>query len=395
MSKIAKSFKAGAFENVVGKPSEEDYVLIKKHMVDNVDINDLFVYKVKLCDNRIDRTMEQFTSKALDSITKLYIGKPGIEDHEAKSENMHSRVYKTEHIKEEGGYEYVIAYCYTLNNDKNKGIVDEIRAGIKKEVSVGLECETICSICGKNINKCGHKKGKRYTVDGEEKPCIGLLDEVTDTYEYSFVAIPCQPKAGVVKQYRNNEGEESMKAKSLVLKLASTGVSNDVVKELLDALDEIEKPESEVVKSLNAQITKLEGEVKNKGLEIDKLIKARKAEKKKSIISGIVKEFDPVNEKMEDLAESLIEDLVDVDDEGNVTGEDEAKDLLGAEEYKPLFKEAGDTEEDVEKELDVEEKEEPVAKSKPVSKSIGFTKNRLVEPTVVKAVVGRKIKEVE
>lgn len=46
---------------------------------------------------------------------------------------------------------------------------------------------------------CGHKKGRRYQKDGKKTLCVHELDDATDAYEWSFVAVPAQRCAGVVK----------------------------------------------------------------------------------------------------------------------------------------------------------------------------------------------------
>lgn len=76
------------------------------------------------------------------------------------------------------------------------------RRGIKKEVSVSCAVRRqVCSICGHDIHdrgQCSHGKGQVYG----EKRCIVRLAEPTDAFEWSFVAVPAQPRAGVVKGFQ-------------------------------------------------------------------------------------------------------------------------------------------------------------------------------------------------
>ena len=53
----------------------------------------------------------------------------------------------------------------------------------------------ICSVCGSEYGSCGHLKGEAY--DGEV--CCAILQEPVDAYEFSFVAVPAQKEAGVLK----------------------------------------------------------------------------------------------------------------------------------------------------------------------------------------------------
>ena len=83
-----------------------------------------------------------------------------------------------------------------VRTSKNEDLIKEIDGGIKKEVSVGCAVsEHICSVCGKPAGKggCNHLRGKVYNG----KTCYHILSGVTDAYEWSFVAVPAQPAAGV------------------------------------------------------------------------------------------------------------------------------------------------------------------------------------------------------
>ena len=53
----------------------------------------------------------------------------------------------------------------------------------------------VCSICGGEYGTCGHQKGEHY--DG--MLCCVILKEPMDAYEFSFVAVPAQREAGVIK----------------------------------------------------------------------------------------------------------------------------------------------------------------------------------------------------
>lgn len=57
----------------------------------------------------------------------------------------------------------------------------------------------MCSICGADLRSgsCGHVKGQEY----EGKLCFAELQGATDAYEWSFVAVPAQRNAGVIKTF--------------------------------------------------------------------------------------------------------------------------------------------------------------------------------------------------
>ena len=138
-------------------------------------------------------------------------------DHNPSAKNQIARIYATELIDYNEKTEAdepltsLEAHCYMVKTDRNADLITEIKAGIKKEVSVGFSTsEMKCSICGKRFFTCAHLKGRIY--DG--KVCRAQIKDCTDAYEVSFVAVPCQVNAGTVK---SAEAEKEIKeAESLV-----------------------------------------------------------------------------------------------------------------------------------------------------------------------------------
>lgn len=188
-----------------------DLTKINKLTLEPLKKEDVFIFKVAMCDNEVDRDFEAFTLKTLEQFKDMYIGKTVIKDHSKTSDNQVARIYDTELVQyydktTQSGeiYTQLVARCYMLNNESNKNLISEIKAGIKKEVSVGCSVsKAICSICGADNreNYCRHLAGRIY----ENKMCHYKLDEAHDAYEVSFVAVPAQVKAGTVKEMNNNE----------------------------------------------------------------------------------------------------------------------------------------------------------------------------------------------
>ena len=65
----------------------------------------------------------------------------------------------------------------------------------------------ICSVCGtdRRVKACHHVKGRRY--DG--KQCFLSLEDISDAYEWSFVAVPAQVGAGVTKGFEETAHEDA------------------------------------------------------------------------------------------------------------------------------------------------------------------------------------------
>ena len=191
-------------ENQVGVPTDEDMLLINEYSLRPLEKDEIFSFSVKLCDNDIDRDFERFNEKSLKALEKLFVGKTGILNHSMKSEDQTCRTYKTQFIvdneqKTVDGlpYMYLKAWCYTVKSEKNQPLIKDIESGIKKEVSISCASNSrICSVCGKT--HCSHIQGKEY--DGEI--CYKTLTDITDAYEWSFVAVPAQRQAGVTKSFK-------------------------------------------------------------------------------------------------------------------------------------------------------------------------------------------------
>ncbi len=155
----------------------------------------VYVFSVRLCDDQVDRDAERFDTAALPALAKLFIGKTGIIDHKWSSDSQVARIFAAEVVKEDG-VTYIKAWAYIRRGGNADEVIADIEAGIKKEVSVGCAMgRCVCSICGSEYGECGHQKGEHY--DGQL--CCGILKEPMDAYEFSFVAVPAQRDAGVIK----------------------------------------------------------------------------------------------------------------------------------------------------------------------------------------------------
>ena len=155
----------------------------------------VYVFSVKLCDDQVDRDFERFDAAALPQLARLFVGKSGIVDHKWSAEGQLARIFDTEVLSEEG-VSFIKAWAYIRRGGAGDEWIADIEAGIKKEVSVGCAMgRSVCSVCGGEYGTCGHCKGEYY--DGEL--CCAILREPVDAYEFSFVAVPAQREAGVLK----------------------------------------------------------------------------------------------------------------------------------------------------------------------------------------------------
>lgn len=194
-----------------GAPKEKELELINKYTVKPLAADEVYAFGVVLCDNEVDRDFERFDVPALSKLAELFVGKTGIFDHSMSGRDQTARIFSChletdESRRTSAGEKYtrLCARAYMPRSEKNAALIEEIDAGIKKETSVGCAVgKSICSICGKDsrTETCSHVKGREYSG----KLCHRILSDPTDAYEWSFVAVPAQPAAGVTKSYRADE----------------------------------------------------------------------------------------------------------------------------------------------------------------------------------------------
>ena len=201
--------------------TREELAIINQFTKRALKEDEVYTFAVRLCNNEVDRDGERFPRATLEELAELFVGKSGIFDHEWTAKGQAARIYRTEIVEEEGvcsqgeGRCYLKGYAYMLRGGENDALIAQIEGGIKKEVSVGCSVERcVCSICGEDINTCAHKKGEVYGG----KVCCAELVNAQDAYEWSFVAVPAQPRAGVLKRCG---GEDAGALKTLVKRRGS------------------------------------------------------------------------------------------------------------------------------------------------------------------------------
>ena len=179
----------------VGVPNPQQLEKINALAKGTLTEDQVYVFSVRLCDDQVDRDFERFDAQALPELAKLFVGKSGIVDHKWSAGSQIARIFDTE-VLEEDGVTAIKAWAYIRRGGAGDEWIADIEAGIKKEVSVGCAMgQSVCSVCGGEYGSCGHRKGERY--DGEL--CCAILREPVDAYEFSFVAVPAQRDAGVLK----------------------------------------------------------------------------------------------------------------------------------------------------------------------------------------------------
>lgn len=207
-------------ETAAGLPGQEELEAINRLAKTPLAAEQVYTFTLRLCDNEVDRDFERFDDAALEALGELFLGKSGIFDHQWSAQGQTARIYRTEVVREPSittaagdEYRWLKGWAYLLRTKKNADLIAEIEGGIKKEVSVGCSVRrTVCSICGAE-GGCQHVKGQIYGG----KLCFSELREPTDAYEWSFVAVPAQRGAGVLKRFGQETDQLALLRREAVL----------------------------------------------------------------------------------------------------------------------------------------------------------------------------------
>lgn len=192
-----------------GEAGSDEMKKINRYTRREYKPEEVYTFSLVLCDNEVDRDFERFSIPALKRLQELFLGKTCILDHERKSANQTARIYDTA-LEQEAGrvtqagepYTRLTARAYLPKTEKSRETIELIESGILKEVSVSCAVKrSVCGICGKE--SCSHQKGREYGG----KLCSRVLEEPTDAYECSFVAVPAQREAGVRKGWREEPAD--------------------------------------------------------------------------------------------------------------------------------------------------------------------------------------------
>lgn len=191
--------------------------LINSYARKPLTADEVCTFTLRAADTRIDRDFERFDRPALEKLAQLYAGKTVITDHAPSAVNQCARIYKG-YVQDAQDGESELILCAYMPKAGNDELIAKIDSGIVKEVSVSCSVMSrTCSVCGKQINTCSHIRGKSY----KGRQCSCTLSGVTDVYEVSFVAVPAQRAAGVIKCCKGYADSTEKEKTALALRLAA------------------------------------------------------------------------------------------------------------------------------------------------------------------------------
>ena len=155
------------------------------------DEPEYYKFEIRLCDTKIDRDFEKFTLPCLRKLSEMFVGKNGF-----VGQGSIAKILSTVVLKGKDGEWFIKANASIKNIPENFKVIEEIKSGKKKEVSIGCSVATrTCSICGDSTGSCNHKPGEYYNG----KQCFMELNDPTDVFEWAFVATPVKEEANMDK----------------------------------------------------------------------------------------------------------------------------------------------------------------------------------------------------
>ena len=170
--------------------------MLKRYTVDNPHeaarlmgyevVEDDYTFTIKVCDNKIDKSYERFSTDCLEKMAKMFVGKSGY-----VGESQVAKITSAGVV--ESGYNYatfeercawIEAKATIQRTPENESVIEQIETGKKKNVGIGCSVnKRTCSICGDTDGKCNHRPGEYY--DGEL--CFITLDDPQEVYEWAFI----------------------------------------------------------------------------------------------------------------------------------------------------------------------------------------------------------------
>ena len=139
-----KCEKKGNLVNRQVTVGQEDLEQINRLTRREFSQEELYCFRVVLCDNDVDRQMERFDEETLEQLARMFVGKTGICDHQPKTANQLARIYqaqveyfpgKTNLLGEP--YCAVVAKAYMVRTESNRDLILEIEAGSRRRSAWG------------------------------------------------------------------------------------------------------------------------------------------------------------------------------------------------------------------------------------------------------------------
>lgn len=237
---ICKIFEA---KHQTETPNGSDLETIRRFALRDVTAEDVFLGKMALANDQVDRSHERFPVTYLQRFAETLPGKPVLVGHDQKMRPV-GKFYSADVVPRSDGTGNDLIARYYLRSDHD--LAKDIELGIASGVSIGARADRrFCGVCSKDYDapgkdRCAHEVGRAY--DG--KTCTlewGGDAAKVEALEGSFVASPCQ--IGAQALARNYDGSTLTKGISFG---AADPAPQEIDMELKEALEKIASLETEL-----------------------------------------------------------------------------------------------------------------------------------------------------
>ena len=191
-----------------GVPAEEELALINRFARTPLRAEEVYTFHLRLCDNEVDRDWERFDDGGAGrTLGELFLGKSGIFDHQWSAQGQTARIYRTQVVREPApqvtaagdGYCWLKAWAYLLRTEKNAGPDRGDRGGHQEGGQRGVQRGPAGVL---RLRRGGGRLLPHAGAAATGSSCASRsCADPTDAYEWSFVAVPAQRQAGVLKRY--------------------------------------------------------------------------------------------------------------------------------------------------------------------------------------------------
>lgn len=154
------------------------------------------VFTLDLCNNRVDKHFSRFPEEELDRINRLTPGRPLMERHDLRGTLPRGTFFRSS-VHREGERLSVRPEVYVLRATDNLDFILNIEGGVYRETSIGFSFRTPeCAVCGKDLRSCAHVPGRSYG----DVICHFIMREVLEVIEGSVVSAGSQGTRFVAQQ---------------------------------------------------------------------------------------------------------------------------------------------------------------------------------------------------
>lgn len=189
-------------------PSSEDIAAINRLALRPITAEDVAIFRMELCNNKVDRHNSMFPEKELRKINRLIVGKPLMELHDLHGRQALGRFFRST-LQSEADTVTVVPDCYMLRIPSNEAAIKNIEGGVWAGTSISFSFKRAeCSICSADLRDCSHWPGKDYEVNGKKTVCNYIMHDVYDVYEGSVVPLGSQSTEFIAARGATDTGKE-------------------------------------------------------------------------------------------------------------------------------------------------------------------------------------------